>query len=288
MGCEAQARAQPGMGMRCWWASDQDWSRKKTKARTRSWPGNKLKKRQQLEQLPVSWAMGRAHRSPVPAGQQILSTQPISETSYSLHQWSIEKIVSLLPSAEHLSGRCLCGGLRIPAHSRSTLWTTALKQGCAWVFFQEVKKGVLQIRHKGQTKYHERGKSKLPERSDSCLASVKAAMKPNKHLKINFSHPLLPDPCIRSDPWPSLHMGWVLSTRIAFQWAPEIIRRSEVLANSQKNTQNCLGTLCTPQVPIIQRYFPTNALQTAAAQTFMRSTTEKHTGECGFLSLVQG
>lgn len=38
----------------------------------------------------------------------------------------------------------------------------------------------------------------------------------------------------------------------------------------------------------MQRYFPTNALQTADAQTFMRSTTEKHTGERGFLSLVQG
>lgn len=60
------------------------------------------------------------------------------------------------------------------------------------------------------------------------------------------------------------------------------------MANSQKNTQNWLGTLCTPQVSIIQRYFPTNALQTADAQTFMRSTTERHTGERGFLSLVQG
>lgn len=48
-------------------------------------------------------------------------------------------------------------------------------------------------------------------------------MKPNKHLKINFSHPLLPDPCIRSDPWPSLHLGWVLSTTIAFHGRQKLL-----------------------------------------------------------------
>lgn len=36
------------------------------------------------------------------------------------------------------------------------------------------------------------------------------------NLKINFSHPLLPDPCTRTDRWSGLHMGWALSHRTPF------------------------------------------------------------------------